>query len=436
MTNLNEQDWQKLTEALEAIEIPKEALHQARVKAVHQHRLTKRRKRRLCSVASVAAIVLLLFVTTIRVSPVFAQAVAKITGFSSIVNMIAYDKGISDIVENNYYEELGIVVTQGDYTLTLQSVVADYSGMTIFYNIESTFELSKVNITSFGVSQQGIPWGVTSSYNSSLVDGTLRADKVEIMSVDELSYDNMTFEFNLHLSDAAKTNFAVPFTLTTPIEQPKVYDVNQAVVVDGQTIDIKQLKISPLRAEIRLAADEQNTMQLLKFTSVRLIDENGEEWGKPSGGGMEFGNLRNGEVSLFIQSNYFRQPKKLTLVMEWIEALPKGSDYIEVDFEQKKVLYVPSELDIDVQVPSRNTLEVTYPTGTGGGQLLDGIVDQEGNDFSNNLIEMHVVKREVPFSTWVFTFDYDIAVNPIRLYINSYPLYLDGKVEIDIPLNE
>ena len=171
MTNLNEQDWQKLTEELEAIEIPKEALHQARVKTVHQHRLTKKRKRRLYSVASVAAIVLLLFVTSIRVSPVFAQAVAKIPGFSSIVNMIAYDKGISDIVENNYYEELGIVVTQGDYTLTLQSVVADYSGMTIFYNIKSPFDNSEVNITSLEVSQQGIPLGVASSYISSLVGG-------------------------------------------------------------------------------------------------------------------------------------------------------------------------------------------------------------------------------------------------------------------------
>ena len=176
---------------------------------------------------------------------------------------------------------------------------------------------------------------------------TVHEDKVEIMSDDELSYDNMTFEFNLHLSDAAKTKFAVPFTLTKPIEPPKVYELNQSVVVDGQTINIKQLKISPLRAEIRLAADEQNTMQLLKFTSVRLIDENGEDWGQPRDGGMGFGNLRDGEVGIFIQSNYFRQPKKLTLVMDRIEALPKGSDYIEVDFEQQKVLYVPSELDID-----------------------------------------------------------------------------------------
>lgn len=434
MTNLNEQDWQKFTEELEAIEIPTEALHQARAKAVYQHRLIKKRKSRLYSVASVVALVLLLFVTSIRVSPVFAQAVAQIPGFSTIVNMIAFDKGMEDIVENNYYEELGIVVTQGDYTLTLQGIVADHSGMIISYKLESPFDLSKVDITSIGVSQQGIPLIAATSYGSAPMDETtIREEKIEIISDGNLSYDNKTFEFNLHLSDVAKTKFAVPFTLTKPIERPKVYKLNQSVVLDGQTIQIKQLKISPLRAEIRLAADKQNTMQLLKFTSVRLIDENGEDWGQPRGGGMGFGILRDGEVGIFMESNYFRQPKKLTLVMDKIEALPKGSDYIEVDFEQQKVIYMPSELDVTVQVPTRNTLEVTYPKSS--GQLFFGIVDQEGNEFSSHTISTRFSEEE-PDVTAIYTFDFDNAVNPIRLHINSYPLYLDGKVEIDIPLDD
>lgn len=438
MTNLNEQDWQKLTEELEAVEIPTEALNQARTKALHQHRLTKKRKHRLYSLASVAVIALLLFVASVRVSPVFAQAIAKIPGFASIVNMIGMDKGMEDIVENNYYEELGVVATEGDFTLTIQSVIADHSGMIIFYKLEAPSDFSKVDITSLELSQQGIPLNVSSTYHiNSSGKTTVREEKVEFMSVDDLSYDNMTFEFNLHLNDAAKTKFAVPFTLTKPIERPKVYELNQTVVVDSQSVTIKQLKISPLRAEIKLAANEQNTMQLLNFTSVRLIDENGEDWGRPRGrgAGRGFGNLRDGEVGIFIQSNYFRQPEKLTLVMEWIEALPKGSDYLEIDFEQEKVLYVPSELDIDVQLPSSNTLEVTYPTGTGGGQLLYGIVDQEGNDFSNNIIST-LFSKEEPNATAIYTFDFDKAVNPIRLHINSYPLYLDGKVEIDIPLDE
>ncbi|WP_318614524.1 DUF4179 domain-containing protein [Sporosarcina sp. YIM B06819] len=431
MTNLNVQDWQKLTEELDAIEIPKEALHQARVKAMQQHQLTKRRKRRLYTVASVAAVVLLLFMTSIRVSPVFAQAVAKIPGFAPIVGMIAY----VDIVENNYYEDLGIIVTQGDYTLTLQNVVADHSGMTIFYTITSPFDHSEVSITSLGVSQQGIPWGVASSYISSPVGGSdVRKDKVEIIPVDELSYDNMSFEFNLHLDDAAETKFTVPFTLTKPIKQPKIYEVNRSVVVDGQTIHIKQLEISPLRTDIRLAANEQNTMQLLKFRSVRLIDENGENWWQTGNMEQGFGISRDGEVSIRMHSNYFRQPQKLTLVMEMIEALPKGSDYIEVDFEQQKVLYVPSELDIDVQVPSSNIVEVTYPK-TVESQLIVEIVNNEGNDLNGNLISVNF-SEENDYQTATYAFNFDNEVNPIRLHINSYPLYLDGKVEIDIPLDQ
>ena len=434
MTNLNEQDWQKLTEELEAIETPKDALHQARAKALYQNHLTKKRKHRLYSVASVAALVLLLFVTSIRVSPVFAQAVAQIPGFSTIVNMIAFDKGMEDIVENNYYEELGIVVTKGDYTLTLQGVVADQSGMIISYKLESPFDLSKVDITSIEVSQQGIPLiSATSYFSGPMEETTVREEKVEIISDGDLSYDNMTFEFNLHLKDAAKTKFAVPFTLTKPIEPPKVYKLNQSVVVDGQIIHIKQLKISPLRAEIRLAADEQNTMQLLQFTSVLLIDEDGEDWGQPRGGGRGFGGLSNGEVGIFMESNYFRQPKKLTLVIEKIEALPKGSDYIEVNFEQQKVLYMPRELDTTVQVPTHNTLEVTYPKSS--GQLFSGIVDREGNEFSSHTISTRFSEEE-PNVTAIYSFDFDNAVNPLRLNINSYPLYLDGKVEIDIPLDD
>lgn len=117
----NEHDLKKLTEELSSIEIPKEALHQARLRAANQHRLEKKRKRRLYSVVSAASIVMVLFVTSVRISPVFAQTIAKLPGFSTLVDMIAYDKGIEDIVDNDYYEELGIIVTEGDYTLTICS---------------------------------------------------------------------------------------------------------------------------------------------------------------------------------------------------------------------------------------------------------------------------------------------------------------------------
>lgn len=437
MTNIDEHDLKNLAKGLASIKIPNEALDQARLRATKQYRLEKRRKRRLYSVASTAAIIMLLIVTSVRLSPVFAQTIAKIPGLAHLVDMIDYDKGIEDIVGNNYYEELGIVVTEGDYTLTLQGVVADHSGMIISYKLEAPFDLSKFDNNNIFVSQQGTPLSVVTSYGGPPLDETtVLEQKVEIVSNEGVSYKNNNFEFNVHLSDATKTKISIPFTLTKPIEQPKVYELNQSVLVDGQRIDIKQLKISPLRVEIKIDVDEQNKMQLLDFTTVRLIDEKGEDWGKIRNGAIGFGSLREGEVSVFMQSNYFRQPKKLTLIIENIEALPKGEDYIEVDFEQKKVLYVPSELDIDVQVTSNNTLIAIYPTESQDHmkQLLSEAVDQRGNKYHSSKTMTRSSEQESYIET-TYTFNFEKEMNKSRFYINSYPLYINGKVEIEIPLD-
>ena len=53
-------------------------------------------------------------------------------------------------------------------------------------------------------------------------------------------------------------------------------------------------------------------------------------------------DLRDGEAVYYMQSNYFREPKKLTLQVGEVKALSKGEDYIEVDFAKNKVLYQPS----------------------------------------------------------------------------------------------
>ncbi|MFE8698922.1 DUF4179 domain-containing protein [Cytobacillus sp. FJAT-53684] len=437
MPNVNERDLMKLEEELESIEVPKEALHQARLRAANQHRSERKRKHRLYSVISAAAIFILLFVMSVRVSPAFAQTVAKIPGLASIVEMIAYDKGIEDIVENNYFEELDIVVKEGDYTLTLQGVVADYSGMIVSYKLEAPFDLSKLESNEVFVSQQGTRLNASSTYSGPPSDETkVIEQKIEIVSSEGLSYGNKSFEFNLLLSDADKTKFTVPFTLTKPIEQPKVYEVNQSTVVDGQKIHIKQLKVSPSRAEIQLAIDEQNNMQILDFTSIKLVDEKGEDWGKIQNGIVGFGTVRDGEVSIFIQSNYFRRPKKLTLIMEKIEALPKGEDYIEIDFAQKKVLTVPDGLDIDIEVMSSHSIKVLHPIADSKHfkAMFSYGVDQDGNRYYPGHLAQLSSEAD-PYLESTHTFDFEKEMNLLRMYISNYPLYLDGKIEVDIPLD-
>jgi len=101
MQDFNDQQIQKLIQELDQIDVPSEALHVARKKGAQQFRLLKRKKRSCFTAASVVVVLMLLFVTCIRVSPTFAQAIEKIPGFTPIVEMIGYDKGVKDIVSED-----------------------------------------------------------------------------------------------------------------------------------------------------------------------------------------------------------------------------------------------------------------------------------------------------------------------------------------------
>ncbi len=175
-------------------------------------------------------------------------------------------------------------------------------------------------------------------------------NQLEVVSNDPMDYSNPNFELEITFDDENETTFEVPFTLTKPIAQSKHFELNQTVEIDGQKLLVESLKISPLRAEFKVTADPNNTMQILNIMDLKLLDENGEEWGKISNGVSGFGGFREETNSIFIQSNYFREVEKLTLVIDKVEALPKGEDYIEIDFLKREVLKNPLENEVNIQL--------------------------------------------------------------------------------------
>lgn len=109
MSNFNKQDFEKLKRELEKIEIPKEKIQAARQQAYAKHLHSRKRQIKTWKQVSIVMLLLIAFVTTVRVSPAFAQTIAKIPGFAPLVEMITQDKGVKDILDNQYYEELNIV---------------------------------------------------------------------------------------------------------------------------------------------------------------------------------------------------------------------------------------------------------------------------------------------------------------------------------------
>lgn len=72
-------------------------------------------------------------------------------------------------------------------------------------------------------------------------------------------------------------------------------------------------------------------MQILEIGSLKLVDETGEEWGRIINGIVGSGSVRDTEFSIYMQSNYFREPKSLTVEIDEVRALPKGKDSFEID---------------------------------------------------------------------------------------------------------
>lgn len=434
MTSLNEKDYRALKEELQSISVPKEALIQARATAFQQVRIEKQRRKRTFKMLATTAALILIFLTSIRVSPAFAQAVAKIPGFAPLVEMIAYDKGIEDILKNDYYEELHITETKNNLTFTLLGIIADESGMIINYELDAPYDIQRLDTKDINIKQNGKPLQASLSYSSFEAEPTTHIENtIEINTHEKIDYTNPNLELTIIFKDKHETAFHIPFTLQKEIAKSKYYPLNQTVEIDGQKILVKSLSISPLKAKLELALDSANTMQILQVKTMRLLDENGEEWGTVTNGITSFGAIRDGEASLLFQSNYFREPKSLRLEIQDVQALPKGNDYIEVDFHKKEVLHIPSSVNVDIKVSSDRTITAKYKTKEVNHfyQMFSQAVDANGEDVESNGSSYSLHEE---FQESSYTFQTKGIANPVRIYFISYENYLKGSATVDIPL--
>ncbi|HIW31754.1 MAG TPA: DUF4179 domain-containing protein [Candidatus Paenibacillus intestinavium] len=430
-------NYERYAEALDGIVVPTEQLATARLVGLQRAKRERTRGKQLIWIrnASIVMGILIIFFTSLRISPVFASTVAKIPGLDRVVDLITWDKGIEDIMDQQYFEELNTTVQNNDLSLTVDSVIADESGMIIFYTLEASYDISRLNMSEINIIQNGEPLQAGYSYSGFSADPTnIIKDQIEVHVSESMSYENTNFILELGFKDEQNTKFSIPFALQQPVANTRHYELNKEIIIDGQRLTVQSLSISPLRAQVKLMIDEHNTMQLLQFRDMKLVDEHGEEWGGIRNGVSGTGSIRDGEVGYNMQSNYFREPEQLTLHLGSIEALPKGQDYIEVDFERNELLYVPEKLDVELEVINHRTLRSKIVVDEDLERhtvFATGGIDAEGNQFyisssGSSYMEDYIETKD----------DYDLSemVNPVRIHVSSYPSYLNGSVEIEIPL--
>lgn len=430
----NEQ-YEKWKNHLNSIETPADKLAIIRQEAYQTYTKKKKRKKLVTIQLVAVSAIIAIFLISIRMSPVIANTVAKIPGFAPIVELIAEDKGMEDIVNNKYYEELNKRITKKGVTFTLVGAIADEYGMFLPYTIESTKDIEDINFASVKIKQNGkvlevgsFSYGWVPEKKSKLIE-----DIFQYQSVSKIDYSNPNFELEITYDSPINETITIPFTLTKPIKETKSYAINKNIKIDGQIIYIRDLKITPLRVGLTLELDPNNSMQILNINKLKLVDEKGEKWGAIQNGIFAMGDFRDdGKKTIFFQSNYFRNPKHLTLTINEVEALPKDDDYIIVDFSKEQILKNPISKDVKIEIINNYSIELQYtkPDNKPHTPILMEAVDQKGTKYYPTQIHTHA---DVPVVE-EYIYNFQNLQNPIKLYINSYSNYLDGSAKIEIPV--
>ncbi|MEK4484518.1 DUF4179 domain-containing protein [Psychrobacillus sp. FSL H8-0484] len=419
---------------MEQMEIPDQQLNDAiQLGLLHAKAKKRKRKKSLWSL-TVAAILILTFVTSVRVSPVFASAVASIPGLERFVHLLQNDKGLEAIIENDYYEPIGISQVKDNITFTLDGVIIDETGAEIFYTLEAPHSIKNIDYNKIDLLNDNKNLISSIGYNSPNQEyANRKVDEFSFVFQDIQEFTSNDFEimFEIQVDKNNKTTFQVPFTIKNDLMRGKVYEVNEEVAMDGQKIVVKQVKVYPLRVAVTLQYDEKNEMEILQFEDIRLEDENGEIWSSIQNGISGFGGVGYKERTYFLQSNYFKQPKELYLKFNKVQALSKDESYLLVDFEKKEVLEQPSNKKVEVTNIQNNSIEVKYRPIRDNHtySLFSQGENANGGDVS---IPTEATWSDVDYNYSTITLEAKDIINPVKIPFIAYPNYLDGSVSIQI----
>jgi len=427
-----------LRKQLNQTTIPEEhidgAIFQGVERAKREKQYMKKKRTRGLWTLAVSALVFITLVTSIRVSPAFANAVAAIPGLEKFVALIHNDKGLTAVIENDYYQNIGVSQTKKDMTLTINGVILDESGMNIFYSLQSPQSLEKVTVDSFELeNKEGIP---PSSYSyGNMHDGKIineYNDRIDYHFPEPITFIDLNFTFNIAVRlHGEVTTFSLPFEIPENVKPSIKYTLNEEVEIESQKFTIQEITIHPLRVGIKVAFDPDNTMKILQFEDMRLEDENGEVWGSIMNG-TSGRDISDTEQIYYLQSNYFEKPKQLHLRINKLQALDKSEAVVILDTEKNLLLNSPEDGRLQLGESSKSQAEIFLTDVEDDSHmynLFTTVTDANGIVIDTPSTSMYTYEGEMHNTVDFGTTNYK---NPLKLEIFAYPNTIEGDVRVEL----
>ena len=368
--------------------IPKQQLREGRMKALQKVKKEKIRKKGLVGLGSII-LLCIGFIFSVQQSPTFASFAAKIPGLSTLVELIQDNKGIQDAIDNNYYEELGLMQSKDGKTVTLHGAIIDEYNVFLNYDFDFTQKVANHNQYNIEILQAGklIMEGTSSRGTMDDADGPVSHSKhkFEMHLLKPIDRELLDFKVTITFYDGTILEF--PFTLKNPLAKTKVTKANKEVKVNGQRFTISEIRRTPLRIAIDIEENPNNTMKILSYEGMAIHLNTGNQRELIMNGLTAFQSENQTSTTYLFQSNYFYDADEMTIIFDEIMAVPKDDHFIEVNFATNEVLYIPNYIDWDISIHNN---EVTIKSKTSEArQYVMYAIKEDGSRIDGSNVRLY-----------------------------------------------
>ncbi len=437
-----ERKLKKWKEEIEKREVPAERLDQAiqiGFETAKRNRENKKcgfLKRGLWSTA-VAAILMLVFVTSIRVSPAFANAVSSIPGFSGIVELIQDNKGIQMAIENEHYQIIGTTGETEGVKVTLEGIITDETSLIVFSKIENNKKHPERYLNRYRILDtdgKEIPNDQSFGTSWNPKNDLLATNTTEIKFKGPVPTEEMILEYrfadDIRDGQVIET-IQIPFKVELKPVKREQYAVNKTVVVDGQKIHIHSITIGPIKTAVEVEYDAENTKKIFGFEDLQIVDEKGEVWSAIKNGSSASWSEDSPVISYFLQSNYFRDTQHLYLQFNKLMAMDKDEAELIIDTETQKILKQPRDERFNNLKITGSHLEIELKGGKGYyHDPFSTFYDVEGKALSPKSGSFYPGADDINYFGLELP-DVEFK-NPLKFPLHAYPSYIKGDVKIKI----
>lgn len=362
-----QQDWQH-------IEIPHAKLEQAIFNGMKQgKRRTKLVPLKWSALA--ASLLLVVLLSSIRLSPTVAAYIGQWPGMHPIVSLIAQEKGLQDAINHEWIQVIDQSAEHAGIKMTVDEIMLDETRLLLFYSLENQSEWHHPRVSRAEISDghgnrldyNVVSWSATETLNE---NPEVLSGKLEFLFREGFEIpERMTFTANMdayedeqvkprdinddHPADHVDTGngneahmIEGPWSVTFDIDQEKfkalkkVYPVDKIVTIEGQRIHFKQLLVYPTRSVLKVGFPEENSKKIFDIEDLRLEDEYGETFKRVTGSSSRG---KGDDHSFYFESNFFNETRDLHIHFSTLRALEKDKLKVELDLDHEEFTVKPDE---------------------------------------------------------------------------------------------